>query len=164
MKSNFNDSFWFFHISVGDQNCCRDNDTGCACSQGNLEADQAGQDHEFEEQHCYGQVSCTNRQQTIASMSHWNSKIRKIVHWLRDCCSQFYDLTFLILKKKNNDEKRRKMTGKNSKEESTRANVQIQDQKTNKAIQDALQHIQDSDKSSSAVRDLVDETVSVEGK
>jgi uncharacterized protein YecT (DUF1311 family) len=67
-------------------------------------------------------------------------------------------------KKKNNDEKRRKMTGKNSKEESTRANVQIQDQKTNKAIQDALQHIQDSDKSSSAVRDLVDETVSVEGK
>ena len=66
--------------------------------------------------------------------------------------------------KKNNDEKRRKMTGKNSKEESTRANVQIQDQKTNKAIQDALQHIQDSDKSSSAVRDLVDETVSVEGK
>ena len=56
------------------------------------------------------------------------------------------------------------MTGKNSKEESTRANVQIQDEKTNKAIQDALQHIQDSDKSSSAVRDLVDETVSVEGK
>ena len=66
--------------------------------------------------------------------------------------------------KTNIDEKRRKMTGKNSKEESTRANVQIQDQKTNKAIQDALQHIQDSDTSSSAVRDLVDETVSVEGK
>ena len=55
------------------------------------------------------------------------------------------------------------MTGKKN-EESTRANVQIDNPETQKAIQDALGHIADSNKSSSAVRDLVSETTAVSDK
>lgn len=64
---------------------------------------------------------------------------------------------------RNNTVMVKKMTGKKN-EESTRANVQIDNPETQKAIQDALGHIADSNKSSSAVRDLVSETTAVSDK